>query len=341
MQKAHIEALGALLKNPKNISVIGHSNPDGDAVGSCMALALFLKKLGHKVSVIMPNSYPDFLNWVPNQDHILLFSEHRQEVEHAVEQSDVVFTLDFNDLSRVGKEFQSILETFENPMVMIDHHLLPMDYAEIMFSHPEFGSTAELVYAIIKELDFEALIDKDIASCLYLGIMTDTGSFKYSSTTARTHYTAAKLIENGADAYSIQRQTFDANSYDRLRLLGKSMENLVYLEEYSTAYISLSQKELDDCNFQKGDTEGVVNYGLSIKDVNLAAIFKEDLQQGIVKISFRSKGNFDVNLFARQHFNGGGHKNAAGGRSELSLKDTITKFRTLVKANKTQLNEAI
>lgn len=341
MQKTYIEALGALLENPKNISVIGHSNPDGDAIGSCMALTLFLKKLGHKVSVIMPNSYPDFLSWVPNQKQILLFSEHRQEVEHSIEQSDVVFTLDFNDLSRVGKEFQRILERFENTMVMIDHHLLPTDYAKIMFSHPEYGSTAELVYAIIDSLERTDEIDKDIASCLYLGIMTDSGSFKFPSTTSRTHRTVANLIDKGADSSSIQRQTFDANSFSRLKLLGKAMDNLVYLEEYNTAYISLSQKELDQYNFQKGDTEGFVNYGLSIKNVNLAAIFKEDVQQGIVKISLRSKGDVDVNLFAREHFNGGGHKNAAGGRSDLTLKDTITKFEILVKANKKQLNEAI
>jgi phosphoesterase RecJ-like protein len=171
--------------------------------------------------------------------------------------------------------------------------------------------------------------------------MTDTGSFKFSSTTARTHHVAAQLIEKGAESSKIQQQTFDASSYNRLKLLGLAMQNMEYLPELKTAYIHLSQEELDENNFQKGDTEGFVNYGLSIKDVVFAAIFKEDKSQNIVKISFRSKGDFDVNQFARAHFEGGGHKSAAGGKSDLSLEDTIKKFVNLLNEYKTELNEAL
>jgi phosphoesterase RecJ-like protein len=332
MYKDDIKALEALLQTPKHISVIGHINPDGDAVGSCMAWGLFLKKLGHRVNIILPNAYPDFLSWVPHQEEMLIHSDLKEDVNKFIQDSDLIFTLDFNSLSRVGKDLQQVLEAIEKSFVMIDHHLAPDDYAELTFSNPKFGSTAEFVYAVIESLEQTDLIDKDIASCLYLGIMTDSGSFKFPSTTSRTHRTVANLMDKGADAAKIQQQTFDSNSYSRLKLLGKAMENLVYMEEYNTAYISLSQCDLDQHHFQKGDTEGFVNYGLSIKNVNLAAIFKEDLQQGIVKISLRSKGDLDVNLIAREHFSGGGHKNAAGGKSELSLKDTIIKFESLVKA---------
>jgi len=339
--KKPIKALKQLLHSPQRIVVIGHSNPDGDAVGSCMALSLFLKKLGHHTDVVMPNEFPDFLKWVPHQEEIVFFSKGAQEVEEILNAAEIVFTLDFNALSRVGSDFQKLLEASDKPMVMIDHHLAPESYAAVQFSYPEFGSTAELLHSIMTNLEQTDAIDKDIASCLYLGIMTDTGSFKFPSTTANTHRVVAYLMDKGIDASLIQRNTFDGNSFSRLKLLGKAMENLTMIEDCNTAYISLSQAELDAYNFQKGDTEGFVNYGLSIKNVNLAAIFKEDLHAGIVKISFRSKGNFDVNVFARNYFNGGGHKNAAGGKSELPLKETIQKFETLVAEHKLSLNEAI
>jgi len=337
----NIKALQQLVTTPQNILIIGHYNPDGDAIGSCMALSLFLQKQGHRTTVVMPNAFPDFLKWVPHQDEIVLFSKHPKQVEELVNAADSIFTLDFNALSRVGKEFQYLLEHSEKPFVMIDHHLAPENYAEIQFSHPEFGSTAELLYVIIDKLDQTSAIDNHIASCLYLGIMTDTGSFKFPSTTANTHRIVANLMDTGIDASLIQRNTFDGNTFSRLKLLGKAMENLTLMEACSTAYITLSQKELEAYNFQKGDTEGFVNYGLSIKNVNLAAIFKEDLHLGIVKISFRSKGDFDVNVFARNHFSGGGHKNAAGGKSDLPLNETIKEFRALVEAHKMSLNEAV
>ncbi len=336
-----IKALKALIKTPKNILIIGHKNPDGDAVGSCMGWAMFLEKLGHNTTVVMPNEYPDFLNWVPQQENIVLYSKEKERVRELFQASDLIFTLDFNHLSRVGNDFQEDLEAAEKTFVMIDHHQQPDDYAEITISDAGYGSTAELVYHCIDKMEYTDFINKDIASCLYLGIMTDTGSFKFSSTTAKTHYIAASLIQKGAESSKIQQQTFDSSSYHRLKLLGLAMNNLEYLPELKTAYIHLSQEELDNNNFQKGDTEGFVNYGLSIKDVVLAAIFKEDLNQNIVKISLRSKGDFDVNQLARRHFEGGGHKNAAGGKSDLSLKDTIEKFVNLLDEYKTQLDEAL
>jgi phosphoesterase RecJ-like protein len=340
MQKKNIEALEKLLEKPTKILVVGHKNPDGDAVGSCLGWALFLKTLGHQVEVIMPNDYPDFLRWVPGQEEIVLFSENPVKVEQLVSESELIFTLDFNHFSRVGEEFAEILKESEKSFVMIDHHEQPDDYADICISHPEYGSTAELVFECIYHLNQTDKIDKDMASCLYLGIMTDTGSFKFPSTTARTHEIVAELIHKGAKSSDIQQKTFDSSSYSRLKLLGQAMQNLIYLPEFKTAFIHLSQKELDDNNFQKGDTEGFVNYGLSIKNVVLAAIFKEDKQQNIVKISLRSKGDFDVNTMAKSHFHGGGHVNAAGGRSDLPLEETIEKFVHLLSNYKTELDAA-
>ncbi len=341
MQKDNIQALGKLIATPKNVLVIGHKNPDGDAIGSCMGWALFLRSLGHQVEVIMPNDYPDFLTWVPAQEEIVLFSENPDSVQKSVSDSDLIFTLDFNHFSRLGEDFARVLKSSDSTFVMIDHHEQPDDYAEVCISHPEYGSTAELVFECIFHLDMLDKINKEVASCLYLGIMTDTGSFKFPSTTARTHEIASVLITKGAKSSEIQQKTFDSSSYHRLKLLGQAMQNLKYLPEYSTAYIHLSQDEMDKNNFQKGDTEGFVNYGLSIKGVVLAAIFKEDKNQNIIKISFRSKGNFDVNKLARTHFHGGGHINAAGGRSDLSLKETMEKFVHLLDAYKTELNAAL
>jgi len=337
----NIKALKALLKKQKHILIIGHKNPDGDAVGSCMGWSLFLENLGHKTNVVMPNAYPEFLNWVPNQDKITLYSQEKEKVKALIQDCDIIFTLDFNDLSRVGHDFENDLKLAKKHFFMIDHHQQPADYADITLSHPEYGSTAELVYDCIDKMQYTDYINTDVASCLYLGIMTDTGSFKYPSTRARTHYIAANLIEKGAESSKIQQQTFDASSYSRLKLLGLAMQSLEYLPEHKTAFIHLSQNELDDNNYEIGDTEGFVNYGLSIKGVVLAAIFKEDKINDIVKISLRSKGDFDVNQLARTHFNGGGHVNAAGGKSDLSLDDTIEKFVNLLNDYKIQLNEAV
>lgn len=341
MQKEKIQSLKQLIEQPKKCLIIGHKNPDGDAVGSCMGWGLFLKALGHHVNIVMPNDYPEFLNWVPFQDKIILYSEKAEEVKDLVKSADLIFTLDFNHFSRVGEDFAEVLDTCRKPFVMIDHHEQPDDYAELCLSYPEYGSTAELVYECIFYLNQTDKIDRDTASCLYLGIMTDTGSFKFPSTTSRTHEIAAALIKKGAKSHAIQQQTFDSSSVSRLKLLGRAMNNLEYLPEFKTAYIHLSQTELDEHNFQKGDTEGFVNYGLSIKDVVLAVIFKEDTHQNIVKISFRSKGDFDVNTLARAHFNGGGHLNAAGGRSDLTLKETIEKFVHLLSNFKKELDAAL
>ncbi len=326
-----------LLDSPKNIVVTGHKNPDGDAVGSCLGMSYFLNSLGHKANVIMPNDFPDFLKWIPGCAEIVV---HEQNVEKSLElisAADIVFTLDFNSLARTG-DLQKYLEESNADFVMIDHHQAPDNYAVAMYSDVTMSSTSEMVYHFMDALGKLEVISTEIATQLYTGIMTDTGSFRFPATTATTHRVIAHLIEAGAKSATIHQKVYDTNSWDRMKLLGVALKNLNILPEYHTAYISLTQKELDTHNFKKGDTEGFVNYALSVKGVKFAVIFIENKQENIVKISFRSKGGFSVNDFARNHYNGGGHINAAGGRSSKSLSETITEFITILPSYKKELS---
>lgn len=322
------------LISPKKISIIPHRNPDGDAMGSTLALYHFLRKLHHQVIVVAPNEFPDFLAWLPDADKVLIFERENDRAKKEIESSKLIFTLDFNALHRTGDSMSAYLETLDTPMVMIDHHQAPDDYAKYTFSDVAYGSTCEMVYHFIDALGYKDTIDKEIAICIYTGITTDSGSFKYPKTTGTTHRVIADLIDKGIDNTEIHNLLFDNSSENRLKILGMALNNMVVLPEYKTAYITLSQEELDSANNQKGDTEGIVNYGLTIKGIDFAVIFIENKEEGIVKISFRSQGPFDVNEFARKHFNGGGHINAAGGKSLVSLDDTVKEFITILASEK-------
>lgn len=338
MKKADADKLLELLKEPKNIAIIPHKNPDGDAMGSTLALRRFLNKKGHTATVVSPNDYPEFLKWLPDEETVVKYDLHTANAKQTLEHADVIFTLDFNSFSRCG-DLQPLLEKSNATFVMIDHHQQPDDYAEITYSDVNVCATSEMVYHVIDALNELDLIDKDIATCLYTGIMTDTGSFKFNSTTSLTHRVIASLIDNGANNSEIHDKIYDTFSHNRLKLLGVALNNLNYLPEYKTAFITLSQKELDEHGFQKGDTEGFVNYGLSLLGVKMAAIFIENKQENIVKISLRSKGEFSVNELSRQHFHGGGHTNAAGGRSDVSLRETVDYFISILPQYKNALNE--
>lgn len=329
-----LEELKNNLTSPKKISIIPHRNPDGDAMGSTLALYHFLKKLNHQVVVVAPNEFPDFLAWLPDADKVLVFEKENDRAKKEIECSKLIFTLDFNALHRTGDTMSAYLETLDIPMVMIDHHQAPDTYAKYTFSNVAYGSTCEMVYHFIDALGYKDSIDKEIATCIYTGITTDSGSFKYPKTTGTTHRVIADLIDKGIDNTEIHNLLFDNSSENRLKILGMALNNMVVLPEYKTAYITLSQEELDSANNQKGDTEGIVNYGLTIKGIDFAAIFIENKEEGIIKISFRSQGTFDVNEFARKHFNGGGHINAAGGKSLSSLEDTVKEFITILASEK-------
>ncbi|WP_340157014.1 bifunctional oligoribonuclease/PAP phosphatase NrnA [uncultured Maribacter sp.] len=336
MNLEHLNALKKLLSSPKKIAIIPHKNPDGDAIGSTLALWHYLSNNGHSATIIAPNDFPKFLKWMPGAQQILNFERENSQSKTVINEADIVFTLDFNHLGRVG-QMSEILESAQATFVMVDHHQEPSDYASIMYSDVSMSSTCEMVYVLINQLGDENSITPDMANCIYTGIMTDTGSFKFAATTSNTHRVVADLMDKGAEGTEIHHRIYDTNSPSRLHLLGCALKNMVILNEYATAYITLSQEELDKYNYQKGDTEGFVNYGLTLDGIKFAVIFIENKEEGIFKISFRSVGDFSVNDFARKHFNGGGHTNAAGGRSEDNIADTIAKFTALLPLYKNQL----
>lgn len=326
MNKNDIQIAKNLLAQKQKIVVIPHRNPDGDAMGSTLGLSIFLKQLGHEVYVISPNEFPDFLAWMPEAAQVVIFEKNIEKAKQLLAEASLVFTLDFNALHRTGELMEETLKELSVPFLMIDHHEKPDDYATYIFSDIHYGSTCEMIYHFITHLGQESVINQQIATCLYTGIVTDSGSFKYPNTTSTTHRVVATLLEKGVKNSEIHNLLFDNNSYNRLKLLGRALEKMVVLPEFQTAYIVLSQKDLDEFHFQKGDTEGIVNYPLTIKGIVFSVIFIENCQEKIIKMSFRSQGEFDVNLFARNHFSGGGHKNAAGGKSVLGLKESEQRF---------------
>ncbi|MEO8238242.1 MAG: bifunctional oligoribonuclease/PAP phosphatase NrnA [Flavobacterium sp.] len=329
MKIQDIQAIQLLLAAPKKIAIIPHRGPDGDAMGSTLGLYHFLLKNNHQPTVIAPNDFPDFLSWLPGSETVKIFEKDTENCTKILEEAELIFTLDFNAFHRTG-EMEHTLARLKAPFIMIDHHQKPDDYATYTYSDTSFGSTCEMVYNFILFLDKKEDLDKTIATCLYTGILTDSGSFRFPKTTGNTHRIVADLIDLGAENTEIPVLLFDNSSYSRLQLLGRALQNMKVFEAYKTSYTSLTQDELDSFNYVKGDTEGIVNYGLSIKGIVFTAIFIENKDEKIIKISFRSQGGFDVNQFARDHFNGGGHSNAAGGRSETSMEETLKKFEDLV-----------
>lgn len=329
MKKEDIAFVNQLLAHPKRIAIIPHRSPDGDAMGAALALYHFLEKEKHQPTVIAPNEFPEFLAWLPGSNKVLIFENDRENTTRVLQAAEVIFIVDFNALGRTG-EMEKVLQQLEAPMVMIDHHQSPEDCAVVTYSDTQFGSTCEMIYNFISFLDKKGQLDKTIATCIYTGILTDSGSFRFPKTTGTTHRIVADLIDLGVENSNIPSLLFDNNSFDSLQLLGRALQNMIVIPESKTAYTSLTQKELDEFNYRKGDTEGIVNYGLSIKGIHLAAIFIENQEEKIIKISFRSQGAFDVNQFARNHFNGGGHINAAGGKSYENMEDTIAKFKNLI-----------
>ena len=313
------EQIKDILSRSRQIAIVSHRNPDGDAYGSSLGLLHFLKKMGHKVNFVTPNDCPNFLKWMPGQSEIVIFEEQTVTAKEILQKAEIIFTLDFNNLSRIG-DLEPLIKNSKATKIMIDHHESPSDYATLMYSDPSMSSTCEMVYHLINKLNKNAFTS-EISNCLYTGIMTDTGSFRYPATTPKTHKAIAHLIEAGASSSNIHEKIYDSASFSRLKLLGITLSNMKKIQNLPIVYMTLSQEELNTCNYKKGDTEGFVNYGLSIEGAQMTLFMREE--EGVVKLSLRSKGIIDVNEIARASFNGGGHKNAAGGKLEMALPEAL------------------
>ncbi|MCX6248977.1 MAG: bifunctional oligoribonuclease/PAP phosphatase NrnA [Bacteroidetes bacterium] len=324
MQKEELTNIINLLSTPRKIVITAHTNPDGDAIGSGLAMYGYLQKKGHDVMFMIPDPDPEFLHWMPFHSLIMVYRDQQELCLEAIKKAEVIFCLDYNSLGRLGRAEEPVRNS-NAAKILIDHHRDPAPDFDYILSIIETSSTSELVYDFISACGDAEMIDQDIAACIYAGIITDTGSFSYSCNYEKTYLITADLYRKGIDGEHIHRHVYDTYSEGRLRLLGYSIsEKLVVLKEYHTAYIYLSKEDLDRFNYQVGDTEDIVNYGLSVAGINLAALFTE--RDGVVRISLRSKGNFSVNDIARKYFNGGGHVNAAGANSTISLEETVRIF---------------
>jgi len=325
-----------LLSEPKKIAITFHQKPDADAMGSGLGLYNFLIQFGHTVSVISPTNWPSFLNWMPGAKKVLDFELQKEEALNVLEKTDWLFCLDFNVLSRT-KNMEPVIEGLNCTRILIDHHQQPQtEFFDNGWSDVNKSSTAEMVFDFIMASGNEEKINSEVAECLYAGVMTDTGSFRFNSASSDVHKMVAKLKERGLNHSQVHENLFDNFLETRYRFFGNTLLNRMELfYEYNTALIAIPQKDLIRFNVKTGDTEGLVNFPLSIKGIRLAAVIIDRGDER--KSSFRSKGGFDVNSFARKYFNGGGHFNAAGGKNKEPLEEVIAKFKKAIKENQEQL----
>tara|TARA_B100000963_G_scaffold321654_1_gene305132 strand:+ start:47029 stop:48048 length:1020 start_codon:yes stop_codon:yes gene_type:complete len=332
MFKKFIEKIDKLITKSDKFVIVPHSNPDGDALGSCLALWHFLKKKNKRAVIISPTEYPSFLKWLPGEKNIINYNNNVISSNNLISKSDVIFMLDFNSFNRIEK-IKHPIQKSNSKKVVIDHHVDPEKIYDLIYSSTNFGSTCEMLYNVLTEID-KKLIDKKISTCLYCGIMTDSGSFRFPNTTYKTHQIISDLLKNNIIPSDIHEKIYDVNSINKIKLLSKALSNIKRVNKINAVYMKLSKNELIKYNFQKGDSEGFVNFGLSIKGIILSVILIEDINENFIKMSFRSKGNFDVNKFARKYFNGGGHINAAGGKSYENIDITTKKLIEKIKENK-------
>ncbi len=315
---------------PQNVVIAAHTNPDGDAIGSSLAWAAMLRRRGHNVTCVVPNRYPAFLEWLPDIKDLKINKLHPAEVAAAVAAANSVYCLDFNQIPRLDGIGELIEKNEHAKKILIDHHLDPPHEYDIELSDPACSSTCFLVYKLIEKLGMAAEIDLPMAEQLYVGIMTDTGNFSHSNLSAELFRAVATLVERGLDIPRVNRLIYNSFSADRLRLMGYALSKMetVGADPHRVAYMTLTEAELRRFNFRLGDSEGFVNYPLSIRDMAISAMFIETRQ--FIRISLRSRPDVDVSEFARRYFDGGGHKNAAGGKSYEKMPATIERFKKAV-----------
>lgn len=325
------------IESVDRIVIVTHTRPDGDAIGSSLAFSLFLRGLGKKVTVIVPTAMPDFFLWMPTASEVLTYADQKSAADGLIKSAELIFALDFNDLNRIGDMAISVANA-PAKKILVDHHLNPEGFASLIISYPQMSSTSEMVFRLICRMGYFAEMTKECAECIYTGMMTDTGSFTFNSSQAEIYTIISKLIEKGIDKDDIHRKVYDNYSETRFRMLGYLLsEKMKIYPEYGVAMLHLTKEELAQYHNQPGDTEGFVNLPLSIKGIVMSAFFKEDLDK--IRVSFRSQGDVAVNEFASNYFNGGGHKNAAGGTMTISLEETIRLFEEKLPTMKEQLDK--
>ncbi len=327
MKEIRLEGLKQLLLVPSRIVITNHVNPDGDAMGSALGLSAALKALGHNVKVIVPNAYPEFLNWLAGNDEVIIFEQSEQTASELIAQADFIFHLDYNAYSRAGS-MQDVLQTAQAKRVLIDHHQQPESWPDFIYSDVAMSSTCQMIYEFLAFNNWLHLLNKDIGECLYTGLITDTGSFRFSSTSSRTLRIAADLMDLGVKPEKIYSKVFDNNSPGRFKLLGTMLDSMIVDEKNKAVILYLSAQDQLKNNYKKGDSEGFVNYGLSIVDTEISVFLRED--KDMIKVSLRSKGRIDVNKLSRAKFNGGGHVNAAGGMLTMKLDEAINHAKMAV-----------
>lgn len=337
IERKNIPELKEFLSETRKIAITCHVKPDGDAMGSTLGLYHYLKP-NHEVSLIIPSECPEFLTWMPGNDDVIAYSEETADIcDEILKDSEILFCLDFGGLNRVGP-MQELITDRDLKYVMIDHHLYPQDFDEYRYWSSDAAAAAELVYLLIEEFGDKEKITPEIATCLYTGIMTDTGSFRHSNTTSQIHKIIGELIDLGANNTNIHRQIYDTNSISRLRLLGHMLLNrLVVLQDSHTAYITITEQDFIDFDIQNGETEGLVNYALSLDGIIFASMIK--WSEEYTKLSLRSKGEFSANEIATEFFNGGGHRNASGGRFDGGVEETEKQLLEAVSKFKGKLEE--
>ena len=320
MQEIRLDGFKDAVDSAKNVVITNHTNPDGDAMGSALALKRVLEKLDKSVSVIVPNPYPEFLWHLSGNAEVMIYSEGKLAANAKIESADMIFHLDYNAYHR-SADMEQALRGAKAMKTVIDHHQQPENWPDFIYSDTMMSSTCQMIYELCDMMGWEHLLDEESAACIYTGIVTDTGSFKYSATSARTHEVASKLLGLGVQPQHLHNKVFDSQPVARLRLLGTMLEQMEVSQDKTKVLLYLTEEQCLQLGYQKGITEGFVNYVLSISGAILTIFLREE--DGAVKLSLRSKGEFDVNALARSYFNGGGHKNAAGGRIEMNMSNAI------------------
>lgn len=337
--KTQIQKVGQMLSQPKNIALVSHKNPDGDTISTALAMMQYLRMKGHEVSILIPNQYPAYYAWMPGCQEFVIFDKEASLVREKLQNANLIFCLDFNKLNRTGNMTPDLINA-KGIKIVIDHHLYPSEEFDYYFTETDTSSTGELLYEFIVALEDQHLINKDIALSIYTAIMTDTGSFSYNCDNARTYMIVSELIQKGVEPALVHKLVYDTFTENRLRLLGFAIsKRMLVWRDLRTAVIYLDKRDLNKFNYEVGDTEGVVNYPLSMEGVNLSILLTE--RDKLIRMSFRSKGKFSVNTLASEHFEGGGHKNAAGGTSTLTIAETLEKLKEVVENHRDELDYKI